>query len=76
MVLTTYAEIQQYEMYSLMYFSYCNNSIKPPGGLICQKQFCGWGLIQGEGLLNLEFLRPTKDNILYHISIWNTLIYM
>ena len=42
---------------------YCNEE-----ELIFQKQFCGWGLIRGEGLLNLEVVRSTRK---YPISLFS-----
>ena len=39
-----------------------------PWGLICQERFYSWGLIQGEGLLNLEILRSVKDNIMHFFN--------
>ena len=45
-----------------------------PGELNCQKRFCGrvlirLGLIRGEDLLNLKFLKTDIDSILHNFSV-------
>ena len=44
-----------------------NDTIKLPGANLSE-QFCGWGYIRGESLLNLEASRSTKHNISYYFS--------
>ena len=54
-----YADKQALDKYSTLLqrlpqkaYMYRNDAIKHPG-LVCQKQFCGWGLFRQEGLVSL-----------------------